>query len=314
MLPPGVTVQIYLENVPGSTPAEKVQSWFTQFDALSDLEKRSIAGVAPHGFTGGSTAITPEVFALWATAASVRGLRCGVAFGVGDTTNARARGLYYGQIGAMEQCVGVVLDIETRPWESTGAAAAATAMCEAFREVAPRQTLVCQTWHVPTSHMGLPYATFAKYIDSFSSMDYFNEKFFVDNYGRNRYFTLKGWFDWSWGKLQQTVLGPARGARAVPPRNHTFQSYGWDDITTSLVSCLCDAQNGPILLWEQNNSTASPRWWLPRQTQIALGRWQALRERFLATNTAVFDFQAANPPLVVDGLCGPATAAVLGVP
>lgn len=303
-------VQIYLSNVPGTTNIEKVRNWFAQYDALTTLQKNSIGGILPHTFYQHFSKID---FSEWVSAARARGLDVGLAWGVGDTSNPRAHGEFYGEFAAHPDCVGTLIDIETHAWEGPGAAAAAKELCEGFRSKAPRAVFCCQTWHVPTLH-SVPYATFEQYCDFFSSMDYVNEAGFVSQYGRNRYWVLSGWFAQSWGQLQREVLAPKRNNRAVPPRSITYQSYGWDDIITSLVSALVNASSMPCILWQQNNATANPRWWIPTATLTALARQARLKELGYSGLDAIWNFQRRQPQLVVDGLCGPATAAALGVP
>lgn len=306
MLKPGkIYFQILRRDIPGDD-SQRVKLWFDQYDRLNNTIKSVIGGILPHGF---DSEFTLDEYILWRDAAKLRGLDCGAAWGVSNTSNAKQRGEHYGYIAQQGNAVSTVLDIETASWEGSTAPQAARDLLAAFRRIAPRRNLVCQTWHIPTVHRGVPYAIFQTQCDYFSSMDYYNSF-----NGSNRYWINNGWIKESWGELQKTELAPDRARRAVLPRISTIQAYQWGDILTSLVSCLCDASAGAIIMWEQQTVNVQPDWWIQTPTLVGIERYAALVERGFVGSTAVFDFQASTDTLVIDGLCGPATAAALGVP
>lgn len=298
--------QVLRRDIPAPTESERVKIYFDAFDRLNSRIRSVIAGIIPHGFEGEFTA---DKFQLWKDACKYRNLDCGVAWGIGGTDNSKRKGEYYGTLATAENPVVTLIDVEVNSWEGSSALQAAHDLCQGFRSKSARGNLICQTWMVPTVHMGVPYSTFETYCNAFASMDYYN-----DFSGSNRYWVNVGWRNQSWGQLQREVLAPQRGRRAVLPRLSTIQAYGWSDILTSLVTALCSDSSGGMILWEQSTSGVTPDWWLQSATQIGIERFAALVERGFSGPSAVWDFQASTPDLVIDGLCGSATANALGVP
>lgn len=306
----GIHFQVLIRDIPAQTNAQRVKLWFEQYDLLSERVKRAIAGILVHEFKGYPLSEWQE----WEVAAKARGLQCGIAYGAGGISDAKAKGIDYSIIGRQGTCSATLIDIEVSTWEGSGATQAATDLCAGFRAGAARAQFVCETWHIPTMHPGVPYEVFQAQCDAFASMDYCND--FV-SYGLNRYWFVSSWVCESWGELYRTRLYRERNNKALLPRIIVYQAYGWDGILLSLVTALFVADNLPTVLWEQNHSTASPRWWIPQLTIDGINRFQAIKEHGYSGPAAVWDFQRdfpSSPLLKVDGLDGPATAAASGAP
>jgi hypothetical protein len=305
----GIHIQPVVREIPANTNAERIALWFGEYDKLSFRIRGAIKGILPHVFEGYSVADWEQ----WNVACAARGLQCGVAYGAGETTNAARKGTNYATIGGLDRCTATIIDIEGATWEQPGADTAANALCSAFRLGAPRAQLICETWAVPTSHSGVPYEVFQALCDCFASMDYVND---FMKYGLNRFWYCSSWFDQSWGTLYKDRLSTHRNIysdrnnRALMPRIHVYQAYGWNDILTSFVTALFASDNAPVILYSQNNSGV---WFPPASTWTGIDRMVAIRDNWGYSGPgAVWNFQRDypnSPLLTVDGLDGPLTDA-----
>jgi hypothetical protein len=296
--PRGLWTQPYRAKIPGSTEAAKVWAYFDQVDLLFSAypELRGyFVGVLPHGF---STEFTPDRFALWEAAASARGLAAGAAFGISSTTDAAGIGQRIGAVAAAPGCALVQLDAEGSAWEAAGAGAACTALCQGVLSKAPRAVLYNQGWPVITSHAGYPVPQFNQFCCAFSEQRYYN-----DWSGVTRYRVNEPWFNQSWGEEQKRVTGP--NTSRVLPHAPTFQGYGWSDIVPSLVTCLSQYDAICAAVWSE--------WWPEASFWYGARCVAQLHARGYAGPSAVFDFQADDPALQIDGICGPKTQEALGV-
>ena len=296
----GLWIQPYRAKIPGATEEQKVAAFFARVDALFSLFpvlRLVLVGVLPHGF---SSEFTSAKFALWRDAAAQRGLQAGAAFGIGSTNNAAIVGARIGAVAATPGCALVQLDAEGPEWEQSAARAAATALCKALVATpgAERVPLFNQSWPVPTWHSSYPFEQFAVYCWAFSEQRYYNNWTGLDRYRRN-----EAWFNESWGTEEKTELAPTMAR--VLPHCPTIQGYAWDGIGPSEVTCLTKYADVPVSVWSE--------WW-PEDSFWENSRCVAeLAQRGYVGPLAVWNFQAATPPLAIDGICGPATRAALGV-
>jgi len=293
-------LQPYRAKIPGASEQEKVTVFFARIDALFALYpvlRLVLVGVLPHGF---SSEFTSAKFQLWRTEAEKRGMRAGCAFGIGSIANMAVVGDRIGVVIASGGCALVNLDCEGQEWESTGARDAAVTLCKAILKRAARAVLYNQGWPVPTSHGAYPFEQFALYCVAWSDQRYYND---FTTYGLRRYRICEGWFCESWGTEEKTEIAPttARVLAQAP----TFQGYGWSDILPSAVTCLTTYDNICASIWCE--------WW-PQDSFWTAARCMAeLHAREYSGPSAVWNFQADSADLTIDGICGPATMAALGV-
>lgn len=293
-VPSGLWIQPYRAEIPGGTEAAKVAAFAARLDALEGLGGY-LVGLAPHGFT---TELNADRWNLWREMAAARGLACGVAYGL-DDSDPSGKGARIAAVASQPGCALVLLNAESS-WDQSDDGAKVDAMCAPIAKAAPRVALINQSWPVPTSHSGYPFSTFAKWCRAFAEERYYND--WKSQYGTARYRRTEPWFNQSWGTLERNELGPQNRLR---PHWPTFQGYTWTDIEPDCITAQVKYDSGPLFVWSE---------WFPEESFLRAARCVAsLHAKGYSGPGAVWNFQSDTPPLSIDGICGPATRAALGV-
>lgn len=299
----GITIQTYLDVVPGATLAERRAALAAGLKVWKQL---GAVAWAPHGFT----TTLPQDVPAYVAMAQATGLLCVPAFGLDDTDPA-GKGKRIAAAANVPGVAAVILDAEGK-LEINGTATdakIAITMGETLCSLAPGVVTIQQPFPVVQVHRGWPYVAFGRYTSAWAPQFYCGP--YKSTYGTQRVRRMMPAFAADWDALERDVLAPS-GVGGIP-HIVTLEAYGYQDVAFDYTAYVL--ANETIIFWSE---------WAPDATCLhAL----AMRQRIdravglyvdgaWSGQTAVRRFQAlynqtASTPLTVDGLYGPHTEAAL---